>query len=73
MKATLTYRCDEPGHEQRARITVEGDFDNKGKTDMKLTMKFEPDVGDDTSDPSGLLNAMIQSLQMLTGGKILRD
>jgi hypothetical protein len=66
MKATLTYRCDEPGHEQQARITVTGDFDAPG-AQLKVKMEFKPDCSDDTSDPTGLLTAMIQSLQVIHG------
>lgn len=61
MKATLTYRCDEPGHEQVMTITATGDFDAV-TTSINLEVEFDPPCSDDTSDPSGLLNAAICAL-----------
>lgn len=62
MKATLTYKCDEPGHEQTMTITASGDF-GAATTTMHVTMDFEPPCSDDTSDPTGLLSAALTTWQ----------
>lgn len=63
MKATLTYQCDEPDHEQTMTVTAENTPD--GMT--HVTMEFDPEVSDDTSDPFGLLTAAIQAFKAVTG------
>ena len=65
MKAVLKYECTESGHEQTATLTVEGDFDAIGNTTMNLDIEFKPAVSDDTSDPTGLLSQLIESMQRL--------
>jgi hypothetical protein len=63
-KATLTYRCEEDGHEQVFEITAVGNFDS-GHGTLDITAEFDPPACDDTSDPTGLLNAALQAWKNL--------
>lgn len=62
VKATLTYRCDHPDHEQT--LTVTATIQDDGMT--HVVMEFNPECSDDTSDPTGLLTSTIQAFKVLT-------
>lgn len=60
MKATVTYECTEPGHEQRCVLTADLVGDH---CDAKC--EFDPPLSEDTSDPTGLLVPFIEMMKAM--------
>ena len=65
MIAMLDYECGK----QTAKFTVT----QNGDGTSTMNMEFDPAIDDATEDPTGLLGAVINAMELLTGQEITAE